>query len=146
MQGTTAKSLSGICQILKVEVQIFYRPPLVALKLIPRFPSKYSNGATDDLLFLNIIDGQFYSPFVFLKVSSLKYINIESTRMHSSRMRTARGSSRLLGVSASVHSGIRPRVWAWRPPWVWAWRPPWVWLLKILPCPKLRLRAVIKKQ
>ena len=46
---------------------------MVALKLIPRFPSKYSNGATDDLLFLNIIDGQFYSPCVFLKVSSLKY-------------------------------------------------------------------------
>ena len=43
------------------------------------------------------------------------------------------------------------------PPWLWAWRPPlpdqapplpggqnsWHTLLKILPCPKLRLRAVI---
>ena len=61
--------------------------------------------------------------------------------MHSSRIRTARSSSRLLGggVSASVHVGIppgcgpgdTPLVWAWRPPqarplnspWVWAWRP-----------------------
>ena len=58
------------------------------------------------------------------------------TRMHSSRMRTACSSSRLLGggVSASVHAGIPPPlgvgletpwVWAWRTPWVWAWRPPW---------------------
>ena len=37
------------------------------------------------------------------------------TRMHSSRMRTAHSSSRR-GGSASVHAGIDPRVWAWRPP------------------------------
>ena len=67
-----------------------------------------------------------------------------TTRMHSSRMRTARSSSRRDGEgSASVHAGIDPhQVWAWRPlgcgrgdtpqpdppqlpPWVWAWRPPW---------------------
>ena len=72
------------------------------------------------------------------------------TRMHFSRMRTARGSSRPWRVSASVHAGIHtppPLVWAWRPPWcgpgdppecgpgdplgvgletpwVWTWRPP----------------------
>ena len=70
--------------------------------------------------------------------------------MYSSRMRTARSSSRLLeGVSASVHAGIppRPRVWAWTAPgqtpnlplglgldppgqtpqpssWAWAYTPP----------------------
>ena len=39
--------------------------------------------------------------------------------MHSSRMRTARSSSRLLGegVSASMHAGIHT-------PWVWDWRTP----------------------
>ena len=70
------------------------------------------------------------------------------TRMHSSRLRTARGSSRPReGGSASVHAGIHPPsvglVWAWSypgcepgdpspprsdpstSPWVWAWRPPW---------------------
>ena len=47
--------------------------------------------------------------------------------MHSSRMRTARSSSRRLGQSASVDAGIPPWVWAWRPPWVWAWRPSRVW-------------------
>ena len=42
--------------------------------------------------------------------------------MYSSRMHTARSSSRLLGgVSASVHTGIPPgcdlpQAWAWRPP------------------------------
>ena len=73
------------------------------------------------------------------------------TRMHSSRMRTARSSScRPRGGSALVNAGIHtslgvgletplgvgletpprygpgdpPQVWAWRPPWVWAWRPP----------------------
>ena len=66
------------------------------------------------------------------------------TNIHSNRMRTARSSSHLLGgVSASVHSGIPPWVWAWRDPpdvgletpLMWAWRPPrpdpsnfpWVW-------------------
>ena len=56
-------------------------------------------------------------------------------------MHTARSSSHLLGgVSASVHAGIHPQVWAWTPPWpdpnlppglgldtpppVWAWTPP----------------------
>ena len=103
-------------------------------------------------------------------------------------MHAACSSSRLLGggLSALVHAGITPGVWAWRPPgcgpgdppsqipqllpWVWAWRPAryagipppppetwkacwdtipspceqnyWHTLLKILPCPKLRLRAV----
>ena len=49
------------------------------------------------------------------------------TIMHSSSMRTARGSSRPRGWSASVHAGIHPPwVWAWSPPQVWAWRhPPW---------------------
>ena len=61
------------------------------------------------------------------------------TRMHSSRMRTARSCSCLRGggLSASVHAGIHP-LWAWvwtspgvgldthpTPPWVWAWTPPW---------------------
>ena len=45
------------------------------------------------------------------------------TRMHSSRMRTARSSSCWRG-SASVHAGIDPWVWAWRSPWLWAWIPP----------------------
>ena len=46
--------------------------------------------------------------------------------MHSSRMRTARSSSRLLGVSASVHAGIHlfPPGLGLNTPWVWAWRPP----------------------
>ena len=91
----------------------------------------------------------------------ISWIFTLKTRMHSSRMRTARSSSRLLGegVSASVHAGIhtRPRVWAWRPslgvgletppsvsldPWVWDLRPPpsqtpqlphWVWAWRPLP-------------
>ena len=44
--------------------------------------------------------------------------HLKETRMHSSRMRTARSSSRVGGevVSAPVHAGI--------PPWVWAWIPP----------------------
>ena len=106
------------------------------------------------------------------------------TRMHSSRMRTARSSSRRggdlvliplnfpLGVGLDLiplkfplgcGPGSDPPQF---PPWVWAWRgvslaggSPWggvsFWetsprgqsswhtLLKILPCPKLRLRAVI---
>ena len=46
--------------------------------------------------------------------------------MDSSRMRTARSSSRVggEGVSAPVHAGIPPWVWAWIPPQVWVWRPP----------------------
>ena len=49
--------------------------------------------------------------------------------MHSSRMRTARSSSRLLGGggSASVHVGIPPGV-GLETPLVWAWRPPCVGL------------------
>ena len=59
--------------------------------------------------------------------------------MHSSRMRTARSSSHLLGgclpqcmlgyplgVGLETHPCVgleTPPVWAWRPPWVWAWRP-----------------------
>ena len=69
-----------------------------------------------------------------------------NTRMHSSRMRTSRSSSCLLGggggLSASVHAGIHP--WAWtspsrpgpppprhrhgHPPLGWAWTPQvWAW-------------------
>ena len=64
-------------------------------------------------------------------------------RMHSSRMRTARSSSRLLpgGVCLSACWDTSPRAWRppgqtpQHPPWVWAWRlphqtrqqPPWVW-------------------
>ena len=48
--------------------------------------------------------------------------------MHSSRMRTARSSSHLLGagVFASAHAGIPPGPGPRHPlsPWVWAWRPP----------------------
>ena len=53
------------------------------------------------------------------------------TRMHSSRMRTARSRSRLLGgggVLPQCMLGYTPWVWAWRPPWVWAWRSPGVGL------------------
>ena len=39
-----------------------------------------------------------------------------STRMHSSRMRTARSSSRLLGVSTSVHAGTPPGCGPGEPP------------------------------
>ena len=61
-------------------------------------------------------------------------INAETTRMHSSRMRTSRSSSHREWWSASVHAGIppppgvgletQPWVWAWKPPWVWPWRTP----------------------
>ena len=60
--------------------------------------------------------------------------------MHSSRMRTARSSSRQEGGLPQCMLGYTPWVWAWRPPpgvglgtpqvwdWsplqVWAWRPP----------------------
>ena len=61
--------------------------------------------------------------------------------MHSSRMRTTRSSSSLLGgVCLNAMLGYTPRAWAWTPPgvdletpwpepptsppWVWAWRPP----------------------
>ena len=51
--------------------------------------------------------------------------------MHTSRMRTARSSIRLLGGSASVHAGIPPLGVGLRQllgvgleaPWVWTWRP-----------------------
>ena len=61
------------------------------------------------------------------------------TRMHSSRIRTARSSSCheglpqcMLGYTPLVVGLETPQVWAWRPPiqtpqlppWVWAWRPP----------------------
>ena len=45
---------------------------------------------------------------------------INLTRMHSSRMRTARSSSHLLGGGAR---GVCLSA-CWDPPWVWAWRPP----------------------
>ena len=80
--------------------------------------------------------------------------NSVTTRIHSSRMRTAHNSTHLLGEGVCLsacwdtHSlgvGLEtPQVWAWRhplgvdleTPWgVWAWRlprldpstPPWVW-------------------
>ena len=87
------------------------------------------------------------------------------TRMHSSRMRTARSSSRRggdlvlipLNFPLGCGPGSDPPQF---PPWVWAWRGvslrggasfwetprgqnSWQTLQKILPCPKLRLRAVI---
>ena len=41
------------------------------------------------------------------------YENVFKIRMHSSRMRTVRSSSRLLGggMSASVHAGIHTHTW-----------------------------------
>ena len=66
----------------------------------------------------------------------VKRTKLFPTRMHYSRMRTARSSTHLLGGSAPVHARIPPWcgpreppwVWAWRPPpQVWAWRPPWMW-------------------
>ena len=53
--------------------------------------------------------------FIFMQFST----KLCQTWMHSSRMRTNRSGSHLLGeVLASVHAGIPilPRVWAWRPP------------------------------
>ena len=67
------------------------------------------------------------------------YANFSETRMHSSRMRTARSSSRLLGGGCLPQCMLGyPWVWTWRletapqdvaqrPPQVWAWRPPQVW-------------------
>ena len=40
----------------------------------------------------------------------------EETRIHSSRMRTARGSSRQLGGCFSACWDTPPQVWAWRTP------------------------------
>ena len=62
----------------------------------------------------------------FTKYQRTKGIDLQ-TRIHSSRMRTTRGSSRQLGRgSASVHVGIHnprgsgpgdpPQMWTWRPP------------------------------
>ena len=78
----------------------------------------------------------------------------QKIKMHSSRIHTTRSSScQLGGVSASVHAGIPPQVWAWTPPWcgpgdppgvnletpsgqtpqlspwVWTWKPPQARLL-----------------
>ena len=93
----------------------------------------------------------FASALITKRKSQYSTRTLDSTRMHSSMMRTTRSSSHLLGgVSASVHARIPPWVWAWRPPpkcgpgdppgvsletpcpgqtpqlppWVWAWRPP----------------------
>ena len=82
------------------------------------------------------------------------------TRMHSSKIRPARSSSHQLGEgSVSVHAGIHPQAWAWRPnppmrplklphgcgpgdppsqtpqlpSWVWAWRPSLARPLKLHP-------------
>ena len=92
---------------------------------------------------------EFYSKIFTVQAPPSEFINI--TRMHSSRMHTARSSSRLLGggVCLSACWDTPPWVWAWRPsqcgpgnpppgigletppgqtpqlpPWVWAWRPP----------------------
>ena len=50
--------------------------------------------------------------------------NTHLTRMHSSRMRTARSSSRLLrGVCLRACWDTPPRCGPGDPPWMWAWRP-----------------------
>ena len=54
---------------------------------------------------------------------------IKETRLHSSRMRTARSSSRHGGVSTPLWEQTREQAPPWPdlpqlPPWVWAWRPP----------------------
>ena len=59
--------------------------------------------------------------FDFLRHLVEKYLK---TRIHSSRMRTVRGSSRPRGGLPQYMLGYTPEVWAWRPPQVWAWRPP----------------------
>ena len=74
---------------------------------------------------------------------------MSQTRMHSSRMRTAHSSSRDGGSPPGTPPGPDPPPRAGTPagagtPWT---RPPCGQnsshtLLKILPCPKLRLRAV----
>ena len=46
------------------------------------------------------------------------------TRMHSSRMRTARSSSRLRGAGGVCPSACLDTPPTLRPPRVWAWRPP----------------------
>ena len=68
----------------------------------------------------------FASALITKRKSQYSTRTLDSTRMHSSMMRTTRSSSHLLGgVSASVHARIPPWVWAWRPPpQVWARRPP----------------------
>ena len=59
----------------------------------------------------------FASVLITKRKSQYSTRTLDSTRMHSSMMRTTRSSSRLLGgMSASVHARI--------PPWVWAWRQP----------------------
>ena len=71
-----------------------------------------------------------YTSFLFTNKHLLYLQKSTTTRMYSSRMRTARSSSRPSGGGFSTR------------------RPPprgqnsWHTLLKILPCPKLRLRAV----
>ena len=65
----------------------------------------------------------FYS-ILHKRISSV-YTSAFATRMHSSRMRTARSSSRQLGgCLPQCMLGYTPQVWAWRLPWVWAWRTP----------------------
>ena len=56
----------------------------------------------------------------------IRFLILNKTRMRSSRMCTARSSSRLLGGgSASVHAGIHtPGCGPGDAPWVWDWRPP----------------------
>ena len=61
---------------------------------------------------------------LFNKFNYSQHKNIKVTRMHSSRMRTAHGSSRARGGLPQCMLGYTPWVWAWRPPWVWAWRLP----------------------
>ena len=108
------------------------------------------------------------SPFpdsdVKFRASSLRVSNVIlfPTRLHSSRMRTARSltvSPSMLcswgvgglvrGLAWSCGGGGGAWSWGWYPSMHWG-RPPALWTewqtgVKILPCPKLRLRAVTKK-
>ena len=80
-------------------------------------------------------------------ISEGQFPETKQTRMHSSRMRTARS------LTYSVVSDGGGGWWGWGG-WWWSAQPPldadpthcgqeWHTLVKILPCPKLRLRAVI---
>ena len=68
-----------------------------------------------------------------MRTSALAFLNSNRTRMHSSRMHTAHSSSRPGGL----HQAPSPRPGTHPPPPVDRHTP-----VNILPCPKLRLRAV----
>ena len=76
------------------------------------------------------------SPCIWNTKRMYKYDSQVKTRMHSSRMRTARSSSRLVGgLPQCMLGNLPPQVLAWRPPALgvgletpppmWASRPPW---------------------